>query len=252
MYIFRPFGLYGFPDRDAYILIVKYIGYPLVIWFIILNICSVIIKRPYTIIATMLLMLLLLVISGLTTYFVWANYFDYQGINYRMIYNFVLISVYTGFMPITLIIVFHSNYKLNKQLKEIIQINNSITDNIATEQGNSKITILSREQNKEYTVNSDEIVYIQSQDNYVKIVTNNNNSVKLDLIRTTLSYAEKDIQHSCKHIIRCHNSYIVNLNMVKRAEGNSAGYKLHINDNSEIIPVSRKYVGDVRAYFKNR
>lgn len=252
MYVFMPFGLYSLPQKDIYILIAKYIGYPLIIWFIVLYLLSSIIKSSYTIFGTMMLMLLLLVISGLTTHFIWADYFNYRGLNSVMLYNSVLMSVYIGFMPITLVVVFHSNYKLSSQIKEMLQLNDSIADNIQKTDICCNITILSREQNKEYKIDSESIIYVQSQDNYIKVITVDNDDIKLELIRTTLGYAERDIRKDCSHIIRCHNSYIVNLNNVKRVEGNSAGYKLQLKDSSDVIPVSRKYAGDVKAYFSTK
>jgi DNA-binding LytR/AlgR family response regulator len=161
-------------------------------------------------------------------------------------------SVYIGIIPITLVVVFHSNYRLSRQIKEMLQLNDSIADNIQKTDICCNITILSREQNKEYKINSENIIYIQSQDNYIKVITVDNDDIKLELIRTTLGYAERDIRKDCSHIIRCHNSYIVNLNNVKRVEGNSAGYKLQLKDSGDVIPVSRKYAGDVKAYFSTK
>jgi DNA-binding LytR/AlgR family response regulator len=38
---------------------------------------------------------------------------------------------------------------------------------------------------------------------------------------------------------RCHRAYIVNLAAVEHVSGNAQGYKLHLKDVAELIPVSR-------------
>ena len=44
------------------------------------------------------------------------------------------------------------------------------------------------------------------------------------------------------HIIRCHRSFVVNLDHVIEVGGNAQGLKLHLNMLEDYIPVSRKYI----------
>ncbi len=48
-----------------------------------------------------------------------------------------------------------------------------------------------------------------------------------------------ELEERSKKVIRCHKSYIVNLNKVNRISGNAKGYKLQIDELDFLIPVSR-------------
>lgn len=56
-------------------------------------------------------------------------------------------------------------------------------------------------------------------------------------------------QISSKKILRCHRSYIVNLEKIESLKGNAQGYKLKIFDSNYIVPVSRKYLNLINEVF---
>jgi len=86
------------------------------------------------------------------------------------------------------------------------------------------------------TLNIDvnEVVFIKSEGNYVEVFEKD----KKYLIRTTLKKIIE--QNKQPEFIRCHKSYIVNLNKIKRITGNSKGYKLFLTGYKEPIPASPK------------
>jgi DNA-binding LytR/AlgR family response regulator len=75
-------------------------------------------------------------------------------------------------------------------------------------------------------------------------VHKSDDKIKNTLIRNTVTkiieYLDSD------KIIRCHRAYIINLDFVKRIEGNAQGLKLNLSNSENVIPVSRKYVDVVR------
>ena len=244
--LFKPFGLVNFETQTRYLLIAKYIGYPLLIWTSVISLISLISTRSFTIIDSIGLLLLLTAISGFTTYYIWADYFNYSFFNWNIFIQFEIMAVSTVFIPLFIIVIIHSNYTLRQRLHESKHLNKVISKEKELKPETYELEIYSKEQNKTYSFNSSEIEYIQSQDNYIKVVTNSNqNDI---LIRTTLSSATTQIASKCTHIFRCHNSFIVNMEKVIQVEGNSAGYKLYLKDQK--IPVSRKYVPIIRSYFK--
>jgi len=48
---------------------------------------------------------------------------------------------------------------------------------------------------------------------------------------------------------QCHRAYIINIEKVKKAEGNSQGFLLDIEGLDFKIPVSRNYVGKFKSVF---
>lgn len=246
---FKPFGLRGMSPFLAYALMFKYTLFPLVLWLGIVGLSSVFFRKMHTVLSTLSLLFVLVIISGITSYAIWAQHFNRSGLNWIIIKNFQVMAFSTGFMPMVIILFIHSNYTLQKRLKELVVLNLRISKKKEIESGEMAVRILSKEQNKDYQFGGDKIFYLQSQDNYVKIVTYNKGVFKQDLMRTTLVSTEKEISQICPHIFRCHNSFIVNMQKVVKIEGNSAGYKLFLENGTEEIPVSRKYVPLVRNYF---
>jgi len=92
------------------------------------------------------------------------------------------------------------------------------------------------------TYQTDDILYIEAMQNYVVIHRKN---LSKETIRSTLAkLANQLLAH---HIIRCHRSYLVNINAIESVSGNAQGLKLHLTDTAQIIPVSRKYIPKIRA-----
>lgn len=90
----------------------------------------------------------------------------------------------------------------------------------------------------EYAFSPEEILYIESADNYSKVVTIENHGTKQVMIRSTL----KRMQEQCNthaSFFRCHRGYIVNVDKVVSVRGNSQGYRLCFDEVHETVPVAR-------------
>jgi hypothetical protein len=103
----------------------------------------------------------------------------------------------------------------------------------------SEITLKSENQNEDLTLMSDNLLYLESNDNYSNVYFAEGDIIKNQLLRGSLSYFEKQMEPS--HITRCHRSYIVNLDKAQEITGNAQGYKVHLEGVEKKIPVSRKY-----------
>lgn len=87
------------------------------------------------------------------------------------------------------------------------------------------------------------LCYIEADDNYVTVVYMERGKLKKELLRSSLSRIEAQI--TLAHIRRCHRSYLVNLQKVYRVSGNAQGYKLHLWQVEDPLPVSRGYAKQV-------
>jgi hypothetical protein len=90
-----------------------------------------------------------------------------------------------------------------------------------------------------------ELRYLQAADNYV-YVHFFRGSAQRRIIRATLKSLEADL-FAHPNFLRCHKSYIVNLENVLRVSGNAQGYKLHLSGLEEPIPVSRQHNTTIKA-----
>ena len=84
------------------------------------------------------------------------------------------------------------------------------------------------------------IIYIQSVGHYIQFYLKSKNEVKVKIIRNSFSSIIKKADNY-NSLFQCHRSYIVNLNMITKIEGNSQKAVLILN-NDEInkIPISRE------------
>ena len=85
----------------------------------------------------------------------------------------------------------------------------------------------------------EDLLYIESADNYSSILFKKEGKREKELLRSSLSRLETQIENP--RVVRCHRSYIVNLDHVISVTGNAQGYKLHLGDSGDTIPVARKY-----------
>ena len=94
---------------------------------------------------------------------------------------------------------------------------------------NKKRTVLTFEEGGEYVrLYSDEIVYCESSRNYITIHT------REAIHRIRMTSAELEARLESEHFARCHRSYIVNLEEVKKVD--NEGY-IHLHHSKDTIPV---------------
>jgi len=91
-----------------------------------------------------------------------------------------------------------------------------------------------------------DFLYAEAQKNCVDIYFLRDNLVEHQQLRTTLTSVLADANE--KSIFQCHRSFIVNLNNILSAHGNSNGYQLTVGDEHHTVPVSRSYVSKLRSF----
>lgn len=101
------------------------------------------------------------------------------------------------------------------------------------------LTLIAENEKDTLTFPAEALLFIESSDNYCTVAYLKNNQPVKPLLRSSLSRLEKQIAQP--HVVRCHRSYVVNLNRVERVTGNAQGYKLHLLDGQFQIPVARQY-----------
>ncbi len=99
-----------------------------------------------------------------------------------------------------------------------------------------------------FTVASGDLLYLESQDNYVTVVYLQQGRRQTRLLRSSLKRLEAMLPAICR---RCHRSFVVNLAQVRACHGNQHGLKLHFAGGDETVPVSRAYAGPILAALGN-
>ena len=110
---------------------------------------------------------------------------------------------------------------------------------------NHMLTLVADNEKDTLDLRPDSLLFIESSDNYCTIVylktslTGPVQPVK-PLLRSSLSRLEAQIIGR-PNIVRCHRSYVVNLDRVERVTGNAQGYKLHLLGGQFQVPVARRF-----------
>jgi hypothetical protein len=93
-----------------------------------------------------------------------------------------------------------------------------------------------------------DIIYMQGSDNYVTIWYQARDKVSKFMLRNTLRVMEDELRE--ESVIRCHRSYLVNIEKVKLIRREKEGLSLELDSTPVCtIPVSRTYMHDVLAAF---
>jgi TolB-like protein/DNA-binding LytR/AlgR family response regulator len=90
---------------------------------------------------------------------------------------------------------------------------------------------------EELLINLNELVFIEAQENYSRVVWTEGDQVKEKLLRVTLKNIEGQVVDD--NIVRCHRSFIINTKIEFTILGNSNGYRLESELISDTIPISR-------------
>lgn len=99
-----------------------------------------------------------------------------------------------------------------------------------------------------FSVKKENLLYLESAENYVSICYLNKEKISKYLLRDTLKRMEEVF--SGTQIIRCHRSYMVNFEKVKVIRKEKDGLKLEFDIPSVTdIPVSKTYVDNVMQTF---
>jgi len=90
------------------------------------------------------------------------------------------------------------------------------------------------------TLKSMNILYLESNDNYVNVYYLDNEKIKTYLVRNSLKQLEKSLKDY--PIYRCHRSFSVNIKNIKMVRKAKKGFELVINSpKEECLPVSKSY-----------
>jgi hypothetical protein len=163
---------------------------------------------------------------------------------------FVIIKTLTIAVLPTIIFVFYFEKILYKKhsllaletLEKINKSRNRQPDNF------EKVIIISPDTKTKLELACNDLFCVKAEENYCTCYFNKDNHVSKTMIRLSLKQVEQAFSHS-ENIIRCHKSYIVNLDKVNDMTGNARGYFFTIDQLDFKIPGSRNLPKEVISMF---
>ena len=191
---------------------------------------------------------LFLIIVGilLTGILIWSlgNVFKNQyNLKNISLIRFLFYTYLVGTLPVVFFIFINEKNVREKRKKRAENINKYKKEKleIKIKKLPTNVVIFSDNKKESINFNIDDLVYITSQGNYASFFLRiNKEGLKEKILRVTLSKINTSLK-GYSNIIRCHKSYIVNINYINDITGNARGYILKSEIISINIPVSRSF-----------
>ncbi len=168
--------------------------------------------------------------------------------------NMLAITFLIGIFPAVGAVVAGYVVRLRRYVRQAAELPVHASTPAVAEPGHAELTgamlltLVADNEKDTITLQPDELLYIESSDNYCTVVYLKKGQPVKPLLRSSLSRLEGQIARA--DVVRCHRSFVVNLDRVEKVTGNAQGYKLHLSDGMFQIPVARKYNDSLVAQLK--
>jgi len=157
----------------------------------------------------------------------------------------ILSTIAVGILPFTVITFIIQNRALKQNLAKSMELNRVLDERKQMEvSGDTQITLNGTTKDA-VTVYPENILYIEVSGNYVDIFYTQDDKIQHRLLRSTIRQMENELV-DYPTFIRCHRTFIVNVNRILHVSGNAQGYKLSLRGANEQIPVSRTYMQNLK------
>lgn len=171
----------------------------------------------------------------------YLRYVGKTGISFYIVFKIVIICL-------SVVVIMRMLYRLRWQYYQLngkaIDLNEDVEVKIP-----NKIELSSENKSEKAELSFNNILSIKAADNYVEINYLHKEDIRKKLLRNSLKNIESQLK-TYSNFVRCHRTFIVNLNNVKKLTKNYKGTFLEL-DNKEQIPVSRHYLLKVKEQLKN-
>ena len=101
----------------------------------------------------------------------------------------------------------------------------------------------------ELQLDAGKIIYFKSESNYLEIHVDHKERPERFLLRNRIKIIEELLP---ANFIRCHRSYIVNRDKIKKVEGSKRGYQLLFDGRTDRVPVSRSRIERFNALIERQ
>lgn len=242
--LYQPFDIDNLAVRQKYIMIAGFS----VITFLALTLHLLIIpsffpkgfsSAVWTIKKEILwnLWILFTILAG---YFLFTRFMGVMKFGFDMVIKLVFVAV----IPITVLIIVNYNKMIRSHLKLADEMNKKLKDNKTIQE--KVVSFNSDYQKDSLAIKVSSLLFIRSANNYIEVFWKEGGNIKNQLIRMSLLSAEEILKEH-KFILKCHRSYLININHIEKVEGNSQGYKLYYENVNFPIPVSKSSVGKLQG-----
>ena len=109
------------------------------------------------------------------------------------------------------------------------------------------ITIVGKNKKEVLKINKNQILFIKADENYIHINYTNKNQLQTKTFRETLTGINKQFPF----LVKCHKSYLINMDSVKDVIGNSQNAKISFHNIDLKIPLSKSFYPKITDLISN-
>lgn len=141
-------------------------------------------------------------------------------------------------------------FVLRDKMRELKALRQQI-ENDETVLQKAYIQILDEKDEMRLSIRRENLLLIESADNYICVYYLNSGKVKKSMVRNTLSRIAEHMQGT--RIVRCHRSYMINLDHAQIFHRDKEGVYIELGiEGVPDIPISKTYADNVREWLINR
>lgn len=156
---------------------------------------------------------------------------------FAIVVKIILIS----FIPVLGIVIIYEYQFLKARIKNLLNQNEDDLPDESVSETEQLVEFESENQAENFHLFPEQIILIKAASNYVEIIYKQNEKVSRRLVRSTLRKTEKQLS-KYPFLLRCHRSYIVNTNSIRKIQKSTEGMKLELYDYPHGVNVSRQYI----------
>lgn len=186
------------------------------------------------------------VVLGLIIFIAVCNFWLFSFIfHYPITIGIFLLFLYWTIIIGLIITVLTIGTEYNRSLKYRME---ALLNKTTEEQEDISITIHDTNvRGNDLTIPINNLFYIEAQKNNISVCYLKDGKPTSMEIHTTLTAVTEELK-AYKNIFQCHRSFVVNVNNITSAKGNSNGYQLTLGPCTNSIPVSRSYVPQLKSF----
>ena len=154
-------------------------------------------------------------------------------LNLKSFFLSLFYTIVIGIIPVSIRAIMLRNWRLKRELAEMHSINRHLqTNKVVSYQ---KIIEFPISRNESLAILNQDLLYIESSENYVNVAWIKDREIKKQLVRMTMKQAIELINDPL--IVFCHRSYIVNLRKATRMNSQNGRSTILLNEVAAEIPV---------------
>jgi len=251
--IFQPFGISDTPDTVLWVTL----GYGVITFLVVAAIvfgAGVIMPGffnpdEWAVKHHLLLSVANLVVISAANW-AYAKYFAIDGEHHYSLLSFLFITLVVGIFPVLFSIYYYENKFARENSLLADETTNIINSNKLNDE-NKQYNFTSSTKNEKISIPIADLICIKAEGNYCNFFFIEKDKFSRKLLRISLKSTEDELQKEPK-IIKCHRSWLINLDKVQSVKGTARSLTVSMNMMPFNIPVSRNFANSVTNALRHR